>query len=122
MRLMRIKKCVQLASRSWRPTFGFTLILNALDLIWHLCNFLAPAWVVAALMAGALKLLWRQDLRSRGWRQLWLWGGVGGSLALLAALVLLGRDGRLAGYGLMILAIALPQWALAWGQGLLGRR
>ena len=73
-------------------------------------------------MAGALKLLWRQEVRSRGWRQLWLWGGLGGSLGLLGALLLLGRDGRMAGYGLMILAIALPQWALAWGQGGLGRR
>ena len=41
-----------------------------------------------------------------------LWGGVGGSLGLLAALVLLGRDGKMLGYGLMLLVVALPQWAL----------
>lgn len=118
---MRIKKCAGHRSRP-RAVPPVHTILSALDLFWHLCNFLAPAWVVAALMAGALKLLWRQEVRHRGWRQLWLWGGLGGSLGLLGALMLLGRDGRMAGYGLMILAIALPQWALAWGQGWLGRR
>lgn len=58
-----------------------------------------------------MKLLWRQELKSQGWRRLWLWGGAGGSLGLVAALVLLGHDGKMLGYGLMLLAIALPQ---AW--------
>ena len=84
--------------------------MSALDFLWHVCNFFVPAWVVAALMAAGMKLLWRQELRSRSWRGLALWGGVGGSLGLLAALALLGRDGKMAGYGLMIVAIALPQW------------
>ncbi|MDM4767676.1 hypothetical protein [Pelomonas sp. SE-A7] len=87
--------------------------MNPLDALWHLLNFLAPAWVVAALMAGLAKLLWRQELKAVAWRRLALWGGIAGSAGLVAALALLGRDGKMAGYGLMILAIALPQWWLA---------
>jgi hypothetical protein len=87
--------------------------MNLLDAFWHLSNWLAPAWFVAALMAAGLKLLWRRELKSLAWRRLVLWGGVGGCLGLFAALLLLGRDGRVAGYGLMILTIALPQWVLS---------
>ncbi|HEX2013486.1 MAG TPA: hypothetical protein VJN44_21330 [Roseateles sp.] len=87
--------------------------MSVLDFFWHLCNFLAPAWVVAALMAAGLKLLWHRELQARPWGRLALWGGIGGSLGLVAALALLGRDGKMAGYGLMICAIALPQWLLS---------
>jgi hypothetical protein len=86
--------------------------MSPLDALWHLTNFLAPACIVAALTAAGLKLLWRRELKSLSWRRLAGWGAVGGSLGLVAALVLLGRDGHVAGYGLMILAITLPQWGL----------
>lgn len=87
--------------------------MSALDFLWHLCNFFAPAWVVAALMAAGLKLLWRKELKARPWSGLALWGALGGSLGLVLALALLGRDGKMAGYALMIAAIALPQWLLS---------
>lgn len=82
--------------------------MNPLDAFWHLANFFAPAWFVAVLLALFSKLLWRQS----AWRRLALWGGIGGSLGLLAALVLLGRDGKMLGYGLMLVGVALPQWTL----------
>ena len=82
--------------------------MNPLDAFWHFANFFAPAWFVAALLALFSKLLWRQA----SWQRLALWGGIGGSLGLLAALVLLGRDGKMLGYGLMLLGVALPQWGL----------
>lgn len=85
--------------------------VSPLDAVWHLSNFLLPAWFVAGVVAALMKLLWRAELKGRGWRQLWLWGGVGGSLGLALALLLLGHDGKMLGYGLMLLAIALPQ---AW--------
>lgn len=84
--------------------------MSALDFFWHLCNFFAPAWVVAALTAAGLKLLWHRELKGKPWRGLALWGGIGGSLGLVAALALLGRDGKMAGYALLIVAIAVPQW------------
>lgn len=85
--------------------------VSPLDAFWHLGNFLLPAWFVAGTVAALMKLLWRAELKNRPWRQLWLWGGVGGTLGLLLALLLLGHDGKMLGYGLMLLAIALPQ---AW--------
>ena len=85
--------------------------VSPLDALWHFGNLFLPAWFVAGLAAALAKLLWRAELKSRSWRQLWLWGGAGGSLGLLLALALLGHDGKMMGYGLMLLAIALPQ---AW--------
>lgn len=86
--------------------------MSPLDALWHLTNLLAPAWVVAALMAAGLKLFWRRELKSLSWLPLVLWGGLGGCVGTVLALALLGRDGKMAGYGLMILSIALPQWGL----------
>jgi hypothetical protein len=46
------------------------------------------------------------------WQRLWAWGAAGGSAAVVVSLVLLGRDGRMAGYALLVLGVALPQWFL----------
>ncbi len=86
--------------------------MSPLDALWHLSNFFAPAWLVAGLVAALAKLLWRRELKGLAWRRLALWGAVGGSIALLVALALLGHDGKMSGYGLMILCIVLPQWGL----------
>jgi hypothetical protein len=93
-------------------TFKAQPLVNPLDAFWHIANFFAPAWGVAAILALAAKLLWRQSYGSVAWGRLALWGGLGGSLGLLAALALLGRDGKMLGYGLMLLTVALPQWIL----------
>lgn len=87
--------------------------MSPLDAFWHVCNLFAPAWVVAALMAIGIKLLWRQEFKALAWRRLLLWGGLGGSAGVIAALLLLDHDGQMAGYALMIAAIALPQWLLS---------
>jgi len=86
--------------------------LNPLDAFWHITQLFAPAWAVAALLAGGAKLVWRRDLKSTPWRRLALWGAAGGSLAVVAALVLTGHDGKMLGYGLMLLGVSLPQWWL----------
>jgi hypothetical protein len=86
--------------------------VNPLDALWHLGNLFLPAWGVAVFQAAGVKLLWRQQSRGLAWRRLALWGGLGGSVGVIAALLLLGRDGRMAGYGLMLLGISLPHWWL----------
>ncbi|OYU27808.1 MAG: hypothetical protein CFE41_08635 [Burkholderiales bacterium PBB2] len=91
--------------------------MNVLDAFWHLSNFFLPAWAVAALMAGGAKLLWRRELKALAWRRLTVWGGWGGSAGLILALVLLGRDGKMLGYGLMLLGISLPQCILSFRPG-----
>lgn len=86
--------------------------MSPLDAFWHLSNFFVPAWAVAGLVAALAKLLWRRELKSLAWRRLALWGAVGGSLALIAALLVLGQDGKMLGYGLMLLGISASQWWL----------
>ncbi|MCE4552959.1 hypothetical protein [Pelomonas cellulosilytica] len=85
--------------------------MSPLDAFWHIANLFAPAWGLAALLAVAIKAVWRREAKPLGWRRLWLWGAAGGTAATLMALVLLGRDGRMAGYALLVLGVALPQWA-----------
>jgi len=86
--------------------------MTPLDAFWHLANLFAPAWGVALLVALLAKLVWRGELQSMPWRRLAIWGAAGGSVAVIAALVVLGRDGRMAGYALMLAGITLPQWWL----------
>ena len=86
--------------------------LSPIDAFWHLSNLFAPAWIVAALMALFIKLLWRREFKTLAWRRLALWGAAGGSLAAIVALALLGHDGKMLGYGLMLVGISLPQWLL----------
>ncbi len=87
--------------------------MNPLDALWHFGNFFEPAWWVAGLLAALVKLLWRRELKTHSWSALAWRGAVGGSLGLLLALALLERDGKMAGYGLMLIGISLPQaWLL----------
>lgn len=86
--------------------------MSPLDAFWHIANLFAPAWGLAALLALAIKGLWRREARSLAWRRLWVWGTAGGSAAVILSLALLGRDGKMVGYALLILGVALPQWWL----------
>lgn len=84
--------------------------MDPLDALWHLLNFFTPAFGVGCLGAAVVKLLWRRELAGVAWRRLALWGTVAGALALVAGLALFGRDGRMATYGLVVLAAALAFW------------
>ena len=83
--------------------------MGPLDAFWHLLNFFAPALGVGCITALLVRLLWRRSLRA-SLPRLMLWASAAGALALVVALVLFGRDGRMAGYALMIGAIALVSW------------
>ncbi|MDG0854581.1 hypothetical protein [Roseateles puraquae] len=86
--------------------------MSPLDAFWHVANLFAPAWGLAALLAGAIKLAWRREAKALRWLRLWGWGAAGGAAAVVVSLVLLGRDGKMAGYALLVLGVALPQWWL----------
>lgn len=89
--------------------------MGPLDALWHLLNLVAPAvgtGVVASLIA---KLLWRRELKGASWLRLSLWASGASSLALLAGLLVFGRDGKMASYGAMLLACASSLGALAFG-------
>ena len=86
--------------------------MTPLDAFWHIANLFAPAWGLAALLAAAIKGVWWREARALAWRRLWGWGTAGGVLAVVISLAVLGRDGKMAGYALLVLGVALPQWWL----------
>lgn len=92
--------------------------MGPLDAFWHLLNFFAPAIGVGALTPLLAKLLWRRELRAVPWRQLSLWAVAMGGLSWVAALVLLGRDGRMLAYAALLCTCAL----VVWWRGFVARR
>jgi hypothetical protein len=86
--------------------------MSPLDAFWHIANLFAPAWGLAALLALAIKGVWRREAGALRWLRLWCWGAAGGATAVVISLVLLGRDGKMVGYALLLLGVGLPQWYL----------
>ncbi len=90
--------------------------MGPLDFIHHLLNFIAPALGVGFLCA----LLGRFGPRPSGRRMPWWAQGavnVGvGVAVLVGGLVVLGQDGRLATYAVLVLACGTSQWLVsgAW--------
>lgn len=91
--------------------------MGPLDALWHLLNFAYPALGVA--LAGTLlaRLLWRRELKGASPRRMVAWAAVAGLLALVAGLFVFGRDGKMATYGLLVLACALALWWVGFGPG-----
>lgn len=90
--------------------------MGPLDALWHLLNLLAPALALGLIGASLAKLLWRSALAGVPWRRLVGWGVAASLLALLAGLVISGRDGRMATYAAMVLANALALWWAGFGR------
>jgi hypothetical protein len=84
--------------------------LSPLDAFWHVLNFFGPAIGVGLLSAALAKLLWRRELKAASWLRLAAWAAGAGALASIASLVLLGRDGKMLGYGAVLLACTLALW------------
>lgn len=88
---------------------GFWSLLN------HLLNFAAPAAVVALLLCLAARFFWRKEPAALAWTAQAAIVFVVGCAALLTSLWWLGHDGRMAGYGALVLASASAQWLLLRG-------
>jgi phosphoglycerol transferase MdoB-like AlkP superfamily enzyme len=84
--------------------------MGPLDALWHFSNLFGPALMLAALAAGITKLLWRRELAGVAWKRLALPAAAVNAGVVLASLVLLGRDGRMAMYTAMVAACALTLW------------
>ena len=78
--------------------------------IWHLLNFLAPAFGTGVLAASLAKLLWRSELKAVAWLRLCAIAVCAAASVLIGGLVLLGHDGRIATYAAMVAVIALSLW------------
>lgn len=84
--------------------------MGPLDAIVHLVNLLLPAAALGALAAGGAKLAWRRELAGVAWKSLVLPVALAAGAALLAGLVVFGRDGKMATYAAMVAACALTLW------------
>jgi hypothetical protein len=84
--------------------------MGPLDALWHLLNFFAPAVGVGLLAAGLAKLAWWRDLKAVPYWRLAGWATGAGALALAAGLVVFGRDGKMATYGLLVAATGGVLW------------
>ncbi len=89
--------------------------LDPISAIWHLTNFFMPAIAVGSMTAALAKLLWWRDLQSAPWTRLAVWASVASALALIAGLVVFGRDGKMVTYGAMLLACAAALWWAGFG-------
>lgn len=84
--------------------------MGPLDALLHLLNFVAPAVGVGLFASVLAKLLWRQALRAAQLKSLVVWTAVVGMGVLVAGLVVFGRDGRMATYGLLLLSTTAVLW------------
>jgi hypothetical protein len=89
--------------------------VGPIDAFWHLLNFFAPAMGVGVLTPLLAKMLWRRELQSVGVR--WLMGRSASVAALtwVVALIVFGRDGRMASYGALVCASAVSLWWFGFG-------
>lgn len=82
--------------------------MGSLDLLMHLLGFAAPAAAVALGVAAGARLFGRA--RPGRWWMAALLNFVAGVAVLAAGLWYSGRDGRMATYALLVLAVATTQW------------
>jgi hypothetical protein len=84
--------------------------VSLLETLRHLFSFVAPALIVAILVAAVARVVLPPAARPRSW---WLAVGVNavaGILVLGAGLWTFGRDGKMATYAALVLAVATAQW------------
>ena len=91
--------------------------MGPIEQLTHMLNFLAPAWWLALFCALTARVLGRWGVPRARWglvAQL-LVGGLSGSAVLLGGLVILGSDGKMATYGLLVTVCASAQFLLCQG-------
>ena len=87
--------------------------MDALDLFWHIANFVLPAIGVGALTAALCKLFWRRALARTSWFTLAWQASAAGLAVLVAGLAITGHDGRMMTYAVLVLVCALVPWLKA---------
>ena len=91
--------------------------MGPLDALWHVGNLFVPALGLGALAAALAKLLWRRELATVTFQRLAGPACAACAATVLVGLVLLGRDGKMATYALMVVVCALTLWWQAFGPG-----
>ena len=96
--------------------------MQALSLLNHWLNGLAPALGVACLLTWASGLFWRRQMAGSGWLRAVV-TLLAGALTLLAGLWWGGQEGQMRTYAALIVVCATVQWLFLrpW-QGFRGRQ
>jgi hypothetical protein len=84
--------------------------MTPLDALWHVLNLIAPALVCGYCAGLTAKLVWRRELRSTKLSRLSLSAILGAGSGYAFTLAILGRDGMIAAYAVMVLSTALSLW------------
>ena len=91
--------------------------MGPIDAFWHLSNLFLSALLLGALAAALAKLLWRKELAAVAWKHLAGPACAASAAVVLAGLVLLGNDGKMATYAAMVAACAVTLWWQGFGPG-----
>ncbi|MCA3239601.1 MAG: hypothetical protein ING32_15730 [Curvibacter sp.] len=89
--------------------------MTLLDIFWHLLNFAAPALGLALLLPVLGRPFYKARDRLLPWWGQMLVNFLVGLAVLSAALWWFGRDGKMMGYALLVVAVASSQWLLVRG-------
>lgn len=89
--------------------------MNLLDIATHLVNFAAPALALALLLPLAARFFGFTAGFGLAWWSQAAIHFVVGLAVLLASLWWWGRDGKMAAYAALALAVATSQWVLSRG-------
>lgn len=89
--------------------------MGPIDLLIHLLGFFAPAFAVAVGVALAARWLGLDRSAGRRWWSSAALNFVAGSGALVAGLWYFGRDGKMATYATLVVAVATMQWLAGRG-------
>lgn len=81
--------------------------MSTIDGLWHVLNFVAPMFIVGALVALSAKMFWRRELRTVPIGRLAGFASAGACIGYAGAVVWLGRDGAIAAYAVMLISTAL---------------
>jgi hypothetical protein len=96
--------------------------MSLVDILLHLANLLLPAAGVGLIAPALAKLLWRRELAAVAYRRLVLWCSGAGAVVVVAGLVVLGRDGRMATYLALVVVAAVALWWAGFGPSRRARR
>lgn len=81
----------------------------------HLLSFALPAFAVGVFTALGARWLLRGEMRRRAWWVPALLNVLAGLAVLLAGLAVFGRDGKMATYAALVVAVGTVQWL--YGRG-----
>lgn len=85
------------------------------DVLIHLLNFVAPAFMLAVLLPSVSRLFVKRSAFLLAWWVQVLLNLLAGVAVLSGAVWWLGRDGKMTGYAVLVLVLASLQWL--WVRG-----